>query len=105
MRDGLGAGGGFAGLIDGDPVVLQGGGLREGGGGEAGLMRRGGIEQGLQMHLHLVTAAGLEDRAALRQRSELNGLSTLVYLVKIMVNVLNLAGAGNSALGGLPNLR
>lgn len=36
-------------------------------------MRRGGIEQGLQMHLHLVIAAGLEDRAALRQCFEQHG--------------------------------
>lgn len=36
-------------------------------------MRGGGIEQGLQMYLHLIIAAGLEDRAALRQRFEQNG--------------------------------
>ena len=73
LRGRLGAGGGFAGLINGDPVVLQGRGLREGGWGEAGLMRRRGIEQGLQMRLHLVIAAGLEDGAALLQRFEQNG--------------------------------
>ena len=33
LRGRLGARGGLAGLIDGDPVVLQGRGLREGGGG------------------------------------------------------------------------
>ncbi len=35
FRYGLGAGGGSAGLVDGDPVVLQGRGRREVGGGEA----------------------------------------------------------------------
>lgn len=70
---GLCTGRGLAGLINGDPVVFQRGGLREGGGGQIGLMRGGGIEQGLQMYFHLIIAAGLEDRAALRQGFEQNG--------------------------------
>lgn len=54
MGDGLAAGGGLAGLINRDPVVFQIRGLRERGGGQTGLMRGCGIEQGLQMHLHLI---------------------------------------------------
>ena len=73
LGDGLAAGGAFAGLINRDPVVFQIRGLRERRGGQIGLMRGGGGEQGLQMHFHLIIAAGLEDGAALRQCFEQNG--------------------------------
>lgn len=73
LRDSLAAGGQLAGLINRDPVVFQIRGLRERRGGQIGLMRGGGGEQGLQMYLHLIIAAGLEDGAALRQRFEQNG--------------------------------
>ena len=73
LRGGLAAGGELAGLINRDPVVFQIRGLRERRGSQIGLMRGGGGEQGLQMYLHLIIAAGLEDRAALRLRFQQNG--------------------------------
>ena len=73
LRGAAGARGGLAGLVDRDPVVLQVRGLRDGGRGQAGLMRGGGVQQRLQMRFHLVIAAALKDAAALRQRFEQGG--------------------------------
>lgn len=73
LRAGLTASRDLAGLINGDPVVFQIRGLSERGGDQTGLMRGGGSKQGLQMHLYLIIAAGLEDGAALRQCFEQNG--------------------------------
>ena len=70
FRRGLRTGGGFTGLVDGDPIVLEVGGQGDRGGSERGTVGRRRIEQGLQVCLDLVIAAGLEDRAAIWQRFE-----------------------------------
>ena len=73
LGGGLAAGGGFAGGVDGGPVVFEVGGLGDGGRGQGGGVRGGGRVQGEQVYLHLVVAAGVEDVAALRQRFEQDG--------------------------------
>lgn len=101
------AGRNLAGLVERRPVIPQRGGLREGGGGEAGLMPGHGIDQRLQVTGHLVIAACLENAASRGQSFQQNRRVAAKGSGEASLDALDICGDGHFAeivLGQLAGL-